>query len=112
MYSVINFKFLYFIFNIVGSHGSGDNHETQTPYVLWGSGVKQVKGKTLDPTTLNMSLEHRFDVQQVDLSPLMSTILSIPVPVNSVVCKFHLFLNVEFIDIYLFYLFKYFSLSS
>ncbi|XP_075973265.1 phosphatidylinositol glycan anchor biosynthesis class N [Anticarsia gemmatalis] len=66
-----------------GSHGAGDDHETQTPYVIWGSGVKQVSEMHLDPETNGMSLDHRFDINQVDLSPLMSTILSIPVPVNS-----------------------------
>lgn len=68
---------------ILGSHGAGDDHETQTPYVIWGSGVKQKKYVQLDPETIEMSLEHRFDINQVDLAPLMSTILSIPVPVNS-----------------------------
>ncbi|KAJ0182490.1 hypothetical protein K1T71_001859 [Dendrolimus kikuchii] len=67
-----------------GSHGAGDDHETQTPYVLWGSGVKQVNQGFSDPETLVMSIEHRYDINQVDLSPLMSTILSIPVPVNSI----------------------------
>lgn len=66
-----------------GSHGSGDDHETRTPYVIWGSGVKQTNTLQYDPQTLEMSSEHRFDINQVDLSPLMSTILSIPVPVNS-----------------------------
>ncbi|CAB3240049.1 unnamed protein product [Arctia plantaginis] len=66
-----------------GSHGAGDDHETQTPYVIWGSGVKQKKYVKQDFETNGMSLEHRFDINQVDLAPLMSTILSIPVPVNS-----------------------------
>ncbi|CAG4978608.1 unnamed protein product [Parnassius apollo] len=67
-----------------GSHGTGDDHETQTPYVLWGAGVQQVVGLNMDTKTKNMSLEHRFDIQQADLAPLMSTFLSIPVPVNSI----------------------------
>ncbi|KAM3967908.1 LOW QUALITY PROTEIN: phosphatidylinositol glycan anchor biosynthesis class N [Aphomia sociella] len=66
-----------------GSHGAGLDHETQTPYVIWGAGVHQVK-KQLDPETNSMSLDHRLDIKQADLSPLMSTILSIPVPVNSI----------------------------
>ncbi|KPI94904.1 GPI ethanolamine phosphate transferase 1 [Papilio xuthus] len=67
-----------------GSHGTGDDHETQTPYVLWGAGVQQVKHLTNDKQTKNMSSEHRYDIEQADLAPLMSTFLSIPVPVNSV----------------------------
>ncbi|KAJ8735600.1 hypothetical protein PYW07_007220 [Mythimna separata] len=66
-----------------GSHGAGDDHETKTPYVIWGSGVNQAKMQQFDPETVGMSLEHRLDINQVDLSPVMSTILSIPVPVNS-----------------------------
>lgn len=74
-------------FYFPGSHGSGDDHEIQTPYVIWGAGVRQVKGSYLDLSTLNMSLEHRRDIHQADLTPLMSTVLSIPVPVNSIVSK-------------------------
>lgn len=66
-----------------GSHGAGDDHETKTPYVIWGSGIKQAEMTQLDPETDGLSLDHRLDINQVDLSPLMSTILSIPVPVNS-----------------------------
>lgn len=72
-------------YRIPGSHGAGDEHETQTPYVIWGAGVKQTKEGSLDSQTHGMSLNHRIDVRQADLTPLMSTILSIPVPVNSIV---------------------------
>ncbi|XP_072942949.1 GPI ethanolamine phosphate transferase 1 [Epargyreus clarus] len=69
-----------------GSHGTGDDHETETPYVLWGAGVKQVQNllKIEDPESLQMSLEHKYNIKQADLAPIMSTFLSIPVPVNSV----------------------------
>ncbi|KAJ2947913.1 hypothetical protein O0L34_g9704 [Tuta absoluta] len=67
-----------------GTHGAGDHHETQTPYVIWGAGVQQVVKGQIDPDTNKMSKAHRMDLQQADLTPLMSTILSIPVPVNSV----------------------------
>lgn len=53
--------------------------------MLWGSGVQKVDGSLVDPEAIDMSLEHRFDINQADLTPIMSTILSIPVPVNSVV---------------------------
>lgn len=53
--------------------------------MLWGSGVQKVDGSLVDPEAIDMSLEHRFDINQADLAPIMSTILSIPVPVNSVV---------------------------
>lgn len=51
--------------------------------MIWGSGIKQAEMTQLDPETDGLSLDHRLDINQVDLSPLMSTILSIPVPVNS-----------------------------
>lgn len=66
-----------------GSHGAGDDHETKTPYVIWGSGVNNPGEFKLDPETKGMSMENRLDINQVDLAPLMSTVLSIPVPVNS-----------------------------
>ncbi|XP_050681266.1 GPI ethanolamine phosphate transferase 1 isoform X1 [Leptidea sinapis] len=69
-----------------GSHGTGDDHETKTPYVLWGAGVKQVESdeKHFDVETNSMILEHRYDLNQADLTPLMASFLSIPVPVNSI----------------------------
>ncbi|XP_041975554.1 GPI ethanolamine phosphate transferase 1 [Aricia agestis] len=69
-----------------GSHGTGDHHETQTPYVLWGAGVKQVTQDNIenDPENYLMSLTHRVDINQADLTPLMASFLSIPVPVNSI----------------------------
>lgn len=55
--------------------------------MLWGAGVQpvQVEVKHLDPETESMSLANRYDISQADLTPLMSTFLSIPVPTNSIV---------------------------
>lgn len=55
--------------------------------MLWGAGVQPVQGeeKHLDPETESMYLENRYDISQADLTPLMSTFLSIPVPTNSIV---------------------------
>lgn len=69
--------------NILGSHGAGDDHETETPYVLWGSGF--ITKYNVYHNTESLNLERRLDIQQADLTPLMSSILSIPVPVNSIV---------------------------
>ena len=54
---------------------------------MWGGGVQQIKNKQelLDLSTNAMSLENRCDINQADLTPLMSTLLSIPVPTNSIV---------------------------
>ncbi|XP_039758693.1 GPI ethanolamine phosphate transferase 1 isoform X2 [Pararge aegeria] len=69
-----------------GSHGTGDDDETKTPYVLWGAGVQTIQDNVnqLDPETNSMSFGNRYDINQADLTPLMATFLSIPVPVNSI----------------------------
>lgn len=43
----IMFKELYNFF-LLGSHGSGDVHETFTPLVAWGSGVRGPLGEGKD----------------------------------------------------------------
>lgn len=52
-----------------GSHGAGSNEEVLTPFIVWGAGVK--KGGA------------RHSVKQIDLTPLISTLIGIPIPVNS-----------------------------
>ncbi|XP_046492367.1 GPI ethanolamine phosphate transferase 1 isoform X1 [Neodiprion pinetum] len=52
-----------------GSHGSGSLDETETPLVVWGSGVN--------------SLKKQVDVEQADIAPLISSLLGIPIPVNN-----------------------------
>ncbi|OQV22806.1 GPI ethanolamine phosphate transferase 1 [Hypsibius exemplaris] len=56
-----------------GSHGSGQADETATPIVAWGAGITETLGSGL-----------RFDVEQADLAPLMSALIGIPIPANSV----------------------------
>ncbi|CAF0742886.1 unnamed protein product [Didymodactylos carnosus] len=53
-----------------GSHGSGDDTETLTPVVLWGSGIHQTR--------------KNIHVEQADLCPLMAYLLGLEYPVNSV----------------------------
>ncbi|XP_044761039.1 GPI ethanolamine phosphate transferase 1-like [Coccinella septempunctata] len=52
-----------------GSHGSGSDHETFTPVIAWGAGVRRNKD--------------RVDIQQIDIAPLISSILGLNYPVNS-----------------------------
>ncbi|CAD5209119.1 unnamed protein product [Bursaphelenchus xylophilus] len=52
-----------------GSHGSGTDDEVLTPFVIWGHGVSPLPLKE--------------EINQVDLTPLMSALLGIPIPVNS-----------------------------
>ncbi|XP_060078714.1 GPI ethanolamine phosphate transferase 1-like [Ylistrum balloti] len=73
-----------------GSHGAGHPHETLTPLVAWGAGVrKPVTGKERvdqDSYSEDWNLRHlkRSDVQQADIAPLMACLIGIPYPVNSV----------------------------
>ncbi|ESW12923.1 hypothetical protein PHAVU_008G153100 [Phaseolus vulgaris] len=86
-----------------GSHGDGHPSNTDTPLVSWGAGVKYPKPisssnhsdcgfKFVDdhvhdaPTPVEWGLHEieRVDVNQADIAPLMSTLLGLPCPVNSV----------------------------
>lgn len=52
-----------------GSHGAGSDDEVLTPFVAWGAGVKRGGAK--------------LDIHQIDLAPLISSLIGIPIPVNS-----------------------------
>ncbi|XP_057996632.1 GPI ethanolamine phosphate transferase 1 isoform X2 [Hevea brasiliensis] len=86
-----------------GSHGDGHPSNTDTPLVVWGAGVKYPKPISRDghsdhdfhfvdehthdmPTPVDWGLNgiERVDVNQADIAPLMSTLLGLPCPVNSV----------------------------
>lgn len=58
-----------------GSHGSGDDSETLTPFVGWGPGFKHQK---LDRKNL-------MNIKQADIAPLMAYLIGTPIPVNSIV---------------------------
>nr|XP_018898408.1 PREDICTED: GPI ethanolamine phosphate transferase 1 [Bemisia tabaci] len=69
-----------------GTHGDGSNIETETPFVIWGPGVK--KPKLVNETDKNdlWRLSHliRRDLRQADVVPLLATLLGISIPVHSV----------------------------
>ncbi|KAF2559984.1 hypothetical protein F2Q68_00018476 [Brassica cretica] len=86
-----------------GSHGDGHPTNTDTPLVAWGAGIKYPRPATghshsdsvasfVDkhahdmPTPYDWGLNRveRVDVNQADIAPLMSTLLGLPCPVNSV----------------------------
>ncbi|KAL3526014.1 hypothetical protein ACH5RR_014386 [Cinchona calisaya] len=85
-----------------GSHGDGHPSNTDTPLVAWGAGVRHpthnLAGDHLDdavrfvdehkheptPTEWGLGGIERLDVNQADIAPLMSTLLGLPCPVNSV----------------------------
>ncbi|XP_029127899.1 GPI ethanolamine phosphate transferase 1 isoform X2 [Cajanus cajan] len=86
-----------------GSHGDGHPSNTDTPLVAWGAGVKYPRPisssnhsncgfRFVDdhvhdtPTPVEWGLHEieRVDVNQADIAPLMSTLIGLPCPVNSV----------------------------
>lgn len=72
-----------------GSHGAGDHEETMTPLVVWGAGIagpsKTQSGNREESAILwGLSNFERKDVWQADVAPLMSVLIGVPVPVNSV----------------------------
>lgn len=52
-----------------GSHGSGLPTETETPLIVWGAGVK--------------SSGFRQDVEQASITPLIASLIGIPIPINN-----------------------------
>jgi phosphatidylinositol glycan class N len=52
-----------------GSHGSGLDTERLIPFVAWGSGVAKI-------STVN--------IEQADTAPLMSYLIGVPIPLNSI----------------------------
>lgn len=57
-----------------GSHGSGSDHETQSPFIAWGSGFEHQRNP--------------YNLHQADIAPLISILLGINIPTNSVVSHF------------------------
>jgi len=74
----------------VGSHGDGSVSETEVPIVTWGAGLSYAKKKHFTSLPVN--------IKQADVTPLMATLIGVPVPVNSVVC-------IEFLKIFKKYIF-------
>ncbi|XP_072545788.1 GPI ethanolamine phosphate transferase 1 [Salminus brasiliensis] len=75
-----------------GSHGASHPSETLTPLVAWGAGVQTAQRTTSssqhyeDGYSKEWGLEtyRRVDVNQADIAPLMSSLIGIPIPLNSV----------------------------
>ncbi|KAJ3022134.1 Glycosyl phosphatidyl inositol anchor synthesis [Thoreauomyces humboldtii] len=74
-----------------GNHGDGNPDNTRTPLIAWGAGIARAKINSglinyVDAYTSawGLTTTPRIDVEQADIAPLMSTLLGVPYPVNSV----------------------------
>ncbi|XP_014665671.1 PREDICTED: GPI ethanolamine phosphate transferase 1-like [Priapulus caudatus] len=73
-----------------GSHGAGHPHETLTPLVAWGAGLRAAEKTTVTAPQDDYSSEwglasvRRTDVNQADINPLMSSLIGVPFSMNSV----------------------------
>ncbi|KAF5897496.1 GPI ethanolamine phosphate transferase 1, partial [Clarias magur] len=74
-----------------GSHGASHPSETLTPLVAWGAGVQRAQRTTMfqnydDDYSRDWGLKtyRRIDVNQADIAPLMSSLIGVPIPLNSV----------------------------
>lgn len=71
-----------------GSHGAGHKHETETPFLAFGRGInywKYAKEDFITRKFVNIDgIEiPRYDIQQADAAPLMSTLLGCAIPTNN-----------------------------
>ncbi|XP_015210381.2 GPI ethanolamine phosphate transferase 1 [Lepisosteus oculatus] len=73
-----------------GSHGAGHPSETLTPLLAWGAGIKSAQRVAEQHFEDNFLQEwklegvRRLDVNQADIAPLMSSLIGVPMPLNSV----------------------------
>ncbi|EDV36335.1 uncharacterized protein Dana_GF12912 [Drosophila ananassae] len=68
-----------------GSHGAGTPHETDTPFMLWGAGVSRVAphpGRSFKASEGD-KLMPLHEVEQAQLTPLMTSLLGVPPPMNN-----------------------------
>ena len=66
-----------------GSHGAGSYDEVTTFIAAWGAGVKAHKSKEQDCSYSEWDNDQIL-INQIDLAPFMSSLISIPIPANSI----------------------------
>ncbi|XP_037818862.1 GPI ethanolamine phosphate transferase 1 [Lucilia sericata] len=60
-----------------GSHGAGANYETETPFFIWGAGVKH------KPYNSKRNSSTLYELEQAEMAPIMSALLGIATPMNN-----------------------------
>ncbi|KAJ9592076.1 hypothetical protein L9F63_001385 [Diploptera punctata] len=81
-----------------GSHGTGHPNETKVPLVAWGAGIHGPRSANQNelssPTSWGLSHIGRYDINSIDLAPLLASLIGIPFPANSMGILPHVYLNV------------------
>ncbi|XP_017840780.2 GPI ethanolamine phosphate transferase 1 [Drosophila busckii] len=77
-----------------GSHGDGTAHELEVPFMLWGAGIAHGVAANKSFVADNAGTEWpQPELQQLQLTPLMSALLGLPTPVNNLGMLPHGYLN-------------------
>ncbi|OUC48733.1 kinase domain protein [Trichinella nativa] len=67
-----------------GSHGSGSLDEISTPLIAWGAGIRTTTVPKNVPPCWNDIDEQHCRINQVDVAPLLASLIGINFPMNSV----------------------------
>ncbi|KAL1236718.1 GPI ethanolamine phosphate transferase [Trichinella pseudospiralis] len=67
-----------------GSHGSGTLDEISTPLIAWGAGIRTSTTPKNAPPCWNNIDEQHCRINQVDVAPLLASLIGINFPMNSV----------------------------
>ncbi|EDW98048.1 GPI ethanolamine phosphate transferase 1 [Drosophila yakuba] len=68
-----------------GQHGGGGDREVETPFILWGAGVKRLAPDPVQNFTAseNGPTLPLYQLEQTQLAPLMSALIGLPPPMNN-----------------------------